>query len=1009
MLTSSSSKIAASICRRLFAKIVAMTFTAPERGPRVAMLFCCFGLLLVLLAGFARCLDSEGDQHLDPPGNELESLSRDLRFCEGRPDGVYPDLERGCRLFRACQGGRAHAFWCGPGQAFDPESGHCDAAAKVRCLDPHRSLGPSLVGECGGQSDGVYADYGAGCKSFYFCRGGRRTVFNCPGSLLFDWRTSRCRPAQEVSCQNLSCVEGQDGVFPDTADGCRRYYSCRDGVKSELVCPQGQLFQEKSRKCQNSRTVRCQGWTGFSCAGLPDGYYPDFRSGCRNFVLCINSKAKSFACPSDLVFNRRHLACDYPWKATCERPKEVSECSSRSNGVFPVLETNCHDFVVCRDGVMVELGSCPQGKALNALTGTCQPSSLVTCAAAADPDCQGRSDGMYPDVKSGCMAFYVCLGGNRVITSVCPGGSLFDGATATCLPEKLVTCLTREVAEAPDSVAYSQYECDGRIGVFPDYLTLCQGYKVCVDGQERLETCEQGLKYDAESARCRNATEETENACRPPRVVGTFRCQEGNGGVFVDYNSGCKTWHECLGSEGVSYSCPTGQAFDTERLYCRDATKVRCQSSKIGFSMVASIGKNIQTLPTNESDVPVDCGESPAGVYAGSDCQDFHICAPSGLSSHRCPNGSVFNTSNKLCDLSSQHNCTRATEKHVWPGSEDSFSCDSRPDGMYPDYVQDCKRYFVCENGAKTTVYCPVGTLFNELLMVCSKFDDVICKERHTLKRPSHDITTITSLPETTSSSNDLTTPILTAFTTTPSPAQGLRPLKDDTGFTCPSGKTGFFADFSSGCQKFHICFRTIRKTYSCPSVLLFNPASKTCDMPNKVDCRPRSSHTKSAHPRDLCYSKSRGYYADHASGCRKYVSCIDGKAVTYQCPSGTLFNVATWTCEAEDSVTCIDNRTVTSLERHAHGIPSRFHFDCNQMEDGFYPDLARHCHVFYRCHRGQKFSHYCKQGLLFNPKTGICDFEGNVKCSMDDQSEEEEVSTAHPLATTARTPRAAN
>lgn len=974
---------------------MAMAIASRGSGSRVALLTC-FGFLLVLLAGLVRCRDLDTSQDLNPPGNELGSQSRDLRFCEGRDDGVYADLERGCRLFRACHGGKAHAFWCGAGQAFSPTRGHCDAAHKVRCVDPQRSLGPSLVGECAGQADGVYTDYEDGCKSFYFCRGGHRTVFHCPNSHLFDWRTGRCRPGQEVTCQTLSCTSGQDGVFPDSADGCRRYYSCRDGVKSELICPQGQLFHDKAKKCQNSRTVRCQGWAGFSCAGLPDGYYPDIRGGCRNFVLCINHKAKSFGCPSDLVFSRRHLACDYPWKTSCERPREA-DCSSKSNGVYPILETKCHDFIVCRDGVMVQLGSCPQGKAMNPLSGTCQPSSMVTCAAVMDPDCQDRPDGIYPDLKSGCMAFYVCLGGNRVVTSVCPGGSLFDIATATCLPERLVTCdaqaLNETALTSQDSVAYSQYECEGRIGIFPDYLTNCQGYKVCVDGQERLESCDERRRYDAESARCLNATEELAEACRPPQVVGTFRCQEGNGGIFVDYSNGCNIWHECIGSEGVSYSCPPGQAFDTETLLCRNASKVRCQSSKIGFSMVSSLGKSIVTLTMNETEAyAINCSQTNSSrVLAGSDCRDFHICSPNGLSSYRCPNGSVFDPLNKICDLSGPLNCTSPAEKvHPWPGSDDSFSCENRTNKMYPDHSQDCKRYFVCESGNKTTVYCPPGTRFNDALMVCSDSADVVCDKRPTRPTtPGFDVATPSStteaeVPEILDASVTTAAPVTTTVSST-SP----RLVKDNSEFRCPSGKTGFFPDFSSGCQKFHICFRSIHKTYSCPSVLLFNPISKTCDMPHKVNCRPR--HHKPSAPRDLCYGKSRAYFADYASGCRKYSSCIDGRTITYECPSGTLFSTATWTCDLEDSVKCVDEKAKTGVSerRHVHGIPSRFHFDCSQMADGFYPDLARHCHVFYRCHRGQRYSHYCKQGLLFNPKTGICDFEGNVKCSMEEELQE--------------------
>ncbi|GIY14878.1 uncharacterized protein CEXT_729671 [Caerostris extrusa] len=119
-------------------------------------------------------------------------------------------------------------------------------------------------------------------------------------------------------------------------------------------------------------------------------------------------------------------------------------------------------------------------------------------------------------------------------------------------------------------------------------------------------------------------------------------------------------------------------------------------------------------------------------------------------------------------------------------------------------------------------------------------------------------------------------------------------------------------------------------------------------------------------------------------------------------CPKGKIFSLETSACELESTSTCEypldDNSTQPEFQerkgesvqshRHVHSVPGQFYFTCSDRPDGFYPDFNRHCHVFYRCVRGKKFSHYCKQGLLFNPDSGICDFEENVKCTPNNGTE---------------------
>ncbi|GIY14877.1 uncharacterized protein CEXT_729661 [Caerostris extrusa] len=83
----------------------------------------------------------------------------------------------------------------------------------------------------------------------------------------------------------------------------------------------------------------------------------------------------------------------------------------------------------------------------------------------------------------------------------------------------------------------------------------------------------------------------------------------------------------------------------------------------------------------------------------------------------------------------------------------------------------------------------------------------------------------------------------------------------------CRKGDTGFFPDYASGCKMFHICFKRIRKTYSCPSVLLFNPETKNCDLPDNVFCtRPEPIIEDSFD----CKGRMNQFVPDYSSGCKK-------------------------------------------------------------------------------------------------------------------------------------------
>jgi len=56
--------------------------------------------------------------------------------------------------------------------------------------------------------------------------------------------------------------------------------------------------------------------------------------------------------------------------------------------------------------------------------------------------CEGRGDGLHPDLHSGCQEFFMCHAGRRSGQFSCPGGTLFSDAHRVCDWRGKVSCTT---------------------------------------------------------------------------------------------------------------------------------------------------------------------------------------------------------------------------------------------------------------------------------------------------------------------------------------------------------------------------------------------------------------------------------------------------------------------------------------------------------------------------------------------------------------------------------------
>lgn len=68
-----------------------------------------------------------------------------------------------------------------------------------------------------------------------------------------------------------------------------------------------------------------------------------------------------------------------------------------------------------------------------------------------------------------------------------------------------------------------------------------------------------------------------------------------------------------------------------------------------------------------------------------------------------------------------------------------SMVCESKQDGIYPDYDSDCKKFFICEKNQMYSFDCPPSTRFYERFESCSfvppeELDHFVCTTPNQLK-----------------------------------------------------------------------------------------------------------------------------------------------------------------------------------------------------------------------------------------------------------------------------------
>ncbi|SPP85617.1 protein obstructor-E [Drosophila guanche] len=150
--------------------------------------------------------------------------------------------------------------------------------------------------------------------------------------------------------------------------------------------------------------------------------------------------------------------------------------------------------------------------------------------------------------------------------------------------------------------------------------------------------------------------------------------------------------------------------------------------------------------------------------------------------------------------------------------------------------------------------------------------------------------------------------------------------------------------------------------------------------------------------PSEEC-PEANGFYPD-SKQCDKYYACLDGVPTERLCADGMVFNDYTpieEKCDLPYNIDCSKRSKLQTPQSSQH---------CPRKNGYFGHEKPGICDKFYFCVDGKFNMITCPQGLVFNPKTGICtwpDEVGVTGCKSEDIFEftcpkvNESIAVTHP------------
>jgi hypothetical protein len=221
------------------------------------------------------------------------------------------------------------------------------------------------------------------------------------------------------------------------------------------------------------------------------------------------------------------------------------ECPQK-NGYFKD-PSDPHKFYECNDGKPFEF-TCPESLVFDESKIACAFDGYSVITQKPSADCGGKT-GLFKD-PSNPHQFHECVSG-QMVTFTCPESLIFDETRSSCSFDSKAVTPSEHVILSPD--------CPESNGYFKDPKNAHK-FIECINGQPYPFVCPENLVYDPIKKTCAYDG----NSVTPEKP--SVDCV-GKTGIFRDPSNPHK-FHECVGGQMVTFTCPEDLIFDANSNTC---------------------------------------------------------------------------------------------------------------------------------------------------------------------------------------------------------------------------------------------------------------------------------------------------------------------------------------------------------------------------------------------------------------------------------------------------------
>lgn len=228
----------------------------------------------------------------------------------GRVAPIYITDEFHCATYYRCQNdGTPSKYICPYPKLWDVVRKECRDYGEVECgvrkeaklpCDYDSTRRCLMVPNCGGKANGVYPDEKRDCKWYYKCQDERTIMhLSCPKNHIYSYPDEKCFPASA----NKPCV--YTTIAPSTTTTTKKTTTGDDAEESS---------SEGSKETNDEETDGVvEEDPRFRCLNRDDGLHPDLASGCRRFFRCqAHMVIRTGRCRQGTVLNTFTKTCDDP-------------------------------------------------------------------------------------------------------------------------------------------------------------------------------------------------------------------------------------------------------------------------------------------------------------------------------------------------------------------------------------------------------------------------------------------------------------------------------------------------------------------------------------------------------------------------------------------------------------------------------------------------------------------------------------------------------------------------